>query len=95
MSFLPPCTTHKETIWKAAAYKFYSFMTFRKRGGCFDAPSFSGSHADAPMALISASLPKTSSKTVLRLELCSEPEDDQSSVSLDFALEITLRIIKT
>lgn len=95
MSFLPPCTTQRETIWKAAAYKFYSFMTFRKQGGCFDAPSFSGSRANAPMALISASLPKTSTETLLRSELYSEPEDDQSSLSLGFASEIMLRIIKT
>lgn len=58
---LRPCALQSETIWRASAYKFYSFMTFRERGGCSDVSSFPGLRAKALMTLISASFPKTSS----------------------------------
>lgn len=57
---LRPCALQSETIWRASAYKFYSFMTFRERGGCSDVSSFPGLRAKALMTLISASFPKTS-----------------------------------
>lgn len=57
---LRPCALQSETIWRASAYKFYSFMTFRERGGCSDVSSFPGLRAKALMTLISASFPKSS-----------------------------------
>lgn len=85
----------RETIWKAAAYKLYSFMTFRERGGCFEASSFLALRAEALMAFIFASLPKTSSEPGSDPGFAGSWGNDQSSLPSDFALEITLPIIKT
>lgn len=68
--------TAREDDLEAAAYKCYSFMTFRKRAAVWSS-LVSGSHADALMALISASLPQTSADTLLG-------SDDQSSDSFEF-----------
>lgn len=67
----------REDDLEAAAYKCYSFMTFRKPAAVWSSLT-SGSHANAMMALISASLPQTSADILLGSE-------DQSSDSFEFA----------
>lgn len=52
-----PCTRQRETLWKAAAYKFYSFMTFKRAGRLFGCLFVSGLRAKRLMAFIFASFP--------------------------------------
>ena len=93
---LRPCALQSETIWRASAYKFYSFMTFRERGGCSDVSSFPGLRTKALMTLISASFSKPPTpKPPMYPSFSSESENTRSPVSSDFALEIMVSIIKT